>query len=88
MGASDIDIIKQLTNTLERMQVPLPVEIDLWDVEAIARYLKRSYSTVRDHIIVQPSFPKAIRLPGKGRSYPLYKAREVIAWAESHQSKT
>lgn len=29
----------------------IPVEVDLWDTEHIAAYLKRSYTTVRDKII-------------------------------------
>jgi len=66
----------------------LPIEIDLWDTEHIARYLKRSYSTVRDKILCLPSFPRPIRInPNHERSHPLYKAREVIQWAESLQEK-
>lgn len=64
----------------------IPIEVQLWDTARIAAYLHREYKTVRDTILVQPSFPKPIRV-GQGRSHPLYKAREVIAWAESHQSK-
>ena len=67
---------------------PLPVEVDLWDTEHIARYLKRSYTTVRDKIIVRPDFPRAIKLsPNQERAHPLYKAREVVQWAESLQEK-
>lgn len=64
-----------------------PVEVDLWDTEHIAAYLKRSYTTVRDKIIVRPDFPKPIKInPTQERSHPLFKAREVISWAESLQS--
>jgi len=65
----------------------LPVEVDLWDTEHIARYLKRSYTTVRDKIIVRPDFPRPINLNRtKERLHPLFKAREVIKWAESLQA--
>lgn len=65
----------------------LPVEVDLWDTEHIARYLKRSYTTVRDKIIVRPDFPRPIKIsPNQERSHPLYKAREVVQWAESLQA--
>lgn len=67
---------------------PLPVEVDLWDTEHIARYLKYSYSTVRDKIICLPSFPRPIRInTANGTSLPRFKAREVIQWAESLQEK-
>jgi hypothetical protein len=68
-------------------QASIPVEFDLWDTEHIAAYLKRSYTTVRDKIIVRPDFPKPIKInPTQERSHPLYKAREVIRWAEGLQA--
>jgi hypothetical protein len=64
----------------------IPVEVDLWDTEHVAAYLKRSYTTVRDKIIVRPDFPRPIKLNAtQERSHPLYKAREVIRWAEGLQ---
>lgn len=80
-------LLEKLLTTLESMRTPaLPIDIALWDTSEIAAYLKRSHTTTRDTIIVQPDFPKPIRLPGRDRPNPLYKAREVIAWAEGHQS--
>lgn len=79
---------EMLAQLIEQLSKPaLPASIDLWDTEAIARYLKRSYNTVRDSILPLPSFPAPVRLPSAGRSHALYKAREVIAWAEGHQVK-
>ncbi len=81
---------EMLAKLLERLTKPavppLPVSVDLWDTKHISAYLKRSLDTVRDDIVCLPSFPKAIRLPTPGRAQALYKAREVIAWAESHTS--
>lgn len=80
------EILKAILQKLTERSIP--VEVDLWDTEHIAAYLKRSYTTVRDTIIVRPDFPRPIKLnPTKERSYPLYKAREVIQWAESLQEK-
>ena len=77
-----------LHKLLVQMTTPkLPVEVDLWDTRNICAYLKRSPDTVRDDIVTLPSFPKPIRLPVKGRAHALFKAREVIAWAESHVSR-
>jgi hypothetical protein len=69
-------------------QPPLPVEIDLWSADEIARYMKRERRTVMESYACLPSFPKAIRLPTKGvRGQPLWKANEVIRWAEAHQER-
>lgn len=73
-----------LEKLLARLSVPaIPVQVDAWDTECIARYMKRSVDTVRREIVVQPTFPKPMRIPGAGRAQALYKAREVIAWLES-----
>ena len=82
-----------LEKLLEQLSKPapvlMPVAIDLWDTRHIASYLKRSVDTVRDDIITLPSFPRPIRLPVRGtvRAQALYKAREVIAWAERHTAR-
>lgn len=82
---SEKEILAAILQKLSEKSIP--VEVDLWDTEHIAAYLKRSYSTVRDKIIVRPDFPKPIKInPTQERSHPLYKAREVIRWAESLQA--
>jgi hypothetical protein len=48
--------------------------------------MRRSINRVRSDIVCLPSFPRPIRLPVHGKSQALYKAREVIAWTESHSS--
>lgn len=84
------ELLEKLLEHLSKpAAVPMPVAIDLWDTRHIAAYLKRSVDTVRDDIITLPSFPRPIRLPMRGtvRAQALYKAREVIAWAERHTSR-
>ena len=83
------ELLENLLAQLSKpVPAPLPVAIDLWDTRHIAAYLKRSIDTVRDDIVTLPSFPRPIRLPVRGavRAQALYKAREVIAWAERHSS--
>lgn len=81
-----------LEKILERLAaVPVltptqPISIALWDTKDIAAYLHRSQDRVYSDIVCLPTFPKPIRLPVKGRAQALYKAREVIAWTEKHQS--
>lgn len=76
-----------LEKLLERLgtsaQATLPVSVDLWDTKHIAAYLKRSLFTVQTKIVVLPTFPRPIRLPVEGKSQALYKAREVVKWAEA-----
>jgi hypothetical protein len=85
-----IGLLEEILAALSVRSAPaLPLSVDLWDMTMIARYLKRSPSQVRERIVVVPSFPKPIRLPvaSGGRSNPLYKARDVIQWAEHHQAR-
>lgn len=80
-----------LEKLLERLAAAIPaptqpISIALWDTKEIAAYLHRSVDRVYSDIVCLPTFPKPIRLPVKGRAQALYKAREVIAWAEKHTS--
>lgn len=85
MTDTETDILVKLAEVLEKMQRPvLPLSIDLWDTNGLAAYFKRSASRIRTDIVCLPTFPRPIRLPVEGRSQALYKAREVIAWAEKH----
>jgi len=86
---NDSDLIERLAAAVsERISRPIPVDIDLWDMETMAGYFKRSTSVVRERYACLPSFPKAIRLPSaKNGAHPLYKADEVIKWAESFKEK-
>jgi prophage regulatory protein len=60
----------------------------LWDLAELAKYLHRSEQHTRQWIITQDGFPRPLRIPsGKSateRARPLWRAKDVIAWAESH----
>lgn len=64
---------------------PVNLEIELWSVDEIAAYLKRSPSHVRQRICPRPGFPDPIRLPGTSQG--LWPAREVIDWALAHRER-
>ena len=74
---------------LEQMKPPVPLTVDLWDVKTIAAYLKRDPDVTRERVCCLPGFPAAIRLPNtRGQTMrPLWKAAEVIAWAESFRER-
>jgi len=83
-----IERIAASVEALAHQRRIIPLSIDLWDFETIALYLKRSQQQVRERVACLPTFPKAIRLPiasGERAAHPLFRASEVIAWAESHQ---
>jgi hypothetical protein len=87
--ASVIDIDKLAAALAEQLRRAIPLSVDLWDLETIGRYLKRDPESVRTRIACLPDFPKAIRLPSLTghRAHPLYKAAEVIEWAEGHRDR-
>lgn len=86
---SEVELLEKLADAIKKLTRPtIPLSIDLWDIAIIGQYLKREPQVVRERIAVLPSFPQPIRLPAvKGSAHPLYKAREVIAWAESLQER-
>jgi hypothetical protein len=79
-------LLARLADVLPAQAPAQPISIALWDTKDIGRYLHRSQDRVYSDIVCLPSFPRPIRLPVKGRAQALYKAREVIAWAEKHTS--
>ncbi|WP_245774420.1 hypothetical protein [Rugamonas rubra] len=87
---SESQFVAKLAEAIEKLQRPaIPLSVDLWDIATIAQYLKRDPQVVRERMACLPSFPRAIRLPTKsGRAQPLYNAKEVIAWVQSHQEKS
>ncbi|MGE8450915.1 MAG: hypothetical protein ACN6OP_09935 [Pseudomonadales bacterium] len=99
---SESDLIERLAAAVAaRVKPSLPLAVQLWNLEMIGAYLQRSPRVVGERIVTLPDFPKAIRLPAarakkpgteeeknKGKSLPLWKAAEVIAWTESHRDQT
>lgn len=83
----DSEIETLIERLLDRLAKPvIPISVDLWDTKHIAAYLKRSVDNVRKEIVCLPSFPRPVRLPVHGKAQALYKAREVVKWAESYTS--
>jgi hypothetical protein len=81
-------LIERLEAALERLERPaIPLSEQLWDNGDVARYLKRNPQVVRESIACLPSFPRAIRLPSKGKARPLYNAVEVVEWAKKYREK-
>lgn len=80
--------IDQLASAVAaRLPPVIPISVDLWSATEIAAYLKRDRRTTAEKLVYLPGFPAAIRLPSTGtkKAHPLWKARDVIAWAEKFQ---
>ena len=89
LGGEEARLLSKLLSLLTRIpKSPIPLEVALWNSTTIGEFLNRDSAVVRERIATLPSFPKAIRLPSKrGLSHPLYKAVEVIAWANKFKEK-
>ncbi|AOJ13647.1 hypothetical protein [Burkholderia vietnamiensis] len=88
---SATELIERFVQELDkRIKPAIPLEIALWSTKEIGEYLQRPAQVVRERIVTLPGFPESIRLPsGDGsRSFPRWKAAEVVAWVESHQGGT
>jgi len=73
----------RMTQPTEQQKTPVPFDVMLWAVDDVAEYLRRATTVTRERIVVLPSFPPAIRLPGNAR--PLWQAAEVAKWAMSYK---
>lgn len=84
------DLISKIAEAVaQHIRPAIPLSIALWDIETVAGYFQRNVNVTRERIACRPDFPAAIRLPsvtGK-RAHPLYKAVEVIAYAEKYREK-
>ncbi|SDV49255.1 hypothetical protein [Chitinasiproducens palmae] len=79
-------LARQICVAIGSQRSVVPIDVALWDIAAIAEYLRRKETYTRDSIVTQPGFPRSIRLPAAGKSgqgRPLWRAKDVIAWAES-----
>ena len=84
---NEIDMLaEKVIELLNRKRAAIPLDVDLWDVHLVSEYLKRSENYVRNVIINVDGFPHPIRLPNQkgGVGSRLWRARDVILWAESH----
>ena len=61
------DIIDQLAEAIARYTARrIPLAVDYWSSAEIAAAFKVAESQVREVFAVDPNFPKALRLPGRG----------------------
>lgn len=76
---SQLEMITILAKEIASYVRPsIPIDVDLWDAEMIASFLKVSTYQVQTRIVPLPGFPAAIRI---NNGHPRWKAKEVIDWA-------
>lgn len=96
----NLHLVERLAQSVaDRLAPAIPLSIQLWNARAIAAYLQRSPAVVLERVVTLPDFPTPIRLPSTGAKskhntkprasgftgQPLWKAIEVIGWANSHR---
>lgn len=76
-----------------KIRPPVPLDQALWNIGDIAGYVRKSKNVVQQRMICLPGFPKPIRLPAmnpgklEGSGHPLWNAKEVIDWVQSHKER-
>lgn len=92
----NVEVLKEIAERVAKAVVTelarTPRIDGLWDVEDIARHIKRTERYVRTEVICDPTFPKPVRLGkpkgrGKRAGHPLYYPQEVLAWVRSNQQQ-
>lgn len=83
----DVESIDELARRIAMRLTPHA----LWDLSEVAAYLHRTEQHTRQWIVSQDGFPPWIRIPSGKRATEgarwLWRAKDVIAWAESHGEK-
>lgn len=90
MSAFDQEMIEKLADAVaQRLAPSVPLDLQVWSLAQVAKYLGKHVETVRETMACLPGFPAAIRLPARGgaRGHALYNAGEVITWAHSYREK-
>lgn len=71
----------------EYIKIDIPVNVDLWSTKECAALFKKTPKYFSQYIAPNPDFPKPIRVPTiKGKSNPLWKAKDVLRWVDKYQT--
>ena len=82
----ETDILDKLASAVAgKIRPAVPIRVALWDSDDVSSYLRVSKNQLTRYT-PRPDFPKPIRLPTQsgGYGHPLWKAEQVIKWAESY----
>lgn len=87
---TDVELDNLATAIAAKLRPAISLDIDLWSAEEIGLFFKRDPKHVRERLVYLPRFPAAIKIPvlgSKVKSRPLWRACEVVDWANLHQEK-
>ena len=73
-------ILAAILAELRRPRPTIPLDVALWDADAVAEYLSCDRLYVLKHLATRPDWPPTIRLAGPKTARG--RAREVILWAQ------
>lgn len=77
--------LEALLTNLEKFR--LPVDDQLWDVTAIAEWLRLSADTVSRSVVTRPGFPEPVQPVSGALTRRRWFAGEVICWARKNRSR-
>jgi hypothetical protein len=85
MGLAKEDIAQLAVEIAQLLPQTLPLSVQLWSGEDIARYLGQDVRHVMERVVTNPDFPKRrqLKVITGGYSQPRWLAREVIEHVES-----
>lgn len=77
------DILSAILAELRRPRPTIPLDVALWDADAVAEYLSVDRLYVLKRLATRSDWPATIRLGGPKTAR--WRAREVIAWAQRRE---
>lgn len=80
-------LASKLAEALARALQPstMPIDVRLWDTEAVASWLGLSVDTVSRQVITRAGFPTPIKPTNSAQSQKRWFAGEVIDWARRNR---
>jgi predicted DNA-binding transcriptional regulator AlpA len=76
----ETELLSAILAELRRPRPTIPLDVALWDADAVAEYLSCDRLYVLKHLATRPDWPPTIRLAGPKTAR--WRAREVISWAQ------
>lgn len=80
-------LAEKLAEALSRALKPstVPIDVQLWDLEAVAAWMGLSIDTVGRNVITRAAFPTPIKPTNSPQAQKRWFAGEVIEWARRNR---
>jgi hypothetical protein len=81
------ELLSAILAELRRPRPTIPLDVALWDADAVAAYLSVDRRYVLERLAVRSDWPRTIRLTDGPKGSARWRAREVIAWAQRREGR-